>query len=194
MLWTQLTLLVLCADPSWQREAIEDGLLLEVQSIPNASHENIRVTGTSSASAEAFARAWWGDAKDISDNPSLARREVLLDQRDERLFYDVVTVPLASNRDYVMHAVRRHDDKSGVITLSFRTVEDKRKPVTPDLVRMQVEASVVFTPDPRGGCRFVYTISTDVGGWLPAFVLKGPLRSATLGSAKELRRRAQTER
>jgi len=192
MLWTHLALLFLCADVPWQREAVDDGLLLEVQSVPSASLENIRVTGNSTASAEVFAQAWWGDAADLSDNPSLAKREILLDRQDERLFYDVVSVPLASNRDYVMHAVRRRDDKSGVITLSFKSVEDRRKPVTPDLVRMRVEASVTFTPDPRGGCQFVYTISTDIGGWLPAFVLKGPLRSATLGSAKELRRRAQT--
>lgn len=192
MLVASLVVAVLAAEPPWQRQDEEDGLLLDAQAVEGSPYQNLRVTGHSTANADVFARAWWGKASDTSANSSISKREVLLDEENERRFYDIVHVPVASDRDYVLHVVKSKNEETGVITIKFTSVADERKPVTPARVRMKVESLVVFTPDPAGGSNVVYTVFTDIGGSLPAFFARGPTRKGTLEFAKELRRRAQT--
>ncbi len=191
MLVASLLFAVLAADKPWQKQDEDDGLLLEAQAVEGSPYQNLRVTGHSTASVDVFAKAWWGKAQDTSANSSISSREVLLDEENERRFYDVVHVPVASDRDYVLHVVKSKNEETGVVTIKFTSVSDERKPITPQRVRMKVESLVVFTPDPAGGSNVVYTVFTDIGGSLPAIFARGPTRKGTLEFAKELRRRAQ---
>ncbi len=191
MLWLSLILLLpLTAQATWQQAAEDDGIVLEVQEIEGSPYENIRVTGQSSADAASFARVWWGDARDTSAHSAVTKREVLVDRADERIVYDIIEMPIGTDRDYVLHVKKRVFSDSGTIALYFITIDDPRKPVDPRYVRMRIKASVVFTPLPGGGSRFVYNIFTDIKGKFPTFFVKGAQRRSALSFAKEMRRRS----
>ena len=50
---------------------------------------------------------------------------------------------------------------------------------------------LVVTPRKNGGCRFVYTVYTDIGGSFPALFLRVAQRSGTLKYVLSKRSKAQ---
>jgi hypothetical protein len=185
-----LLLLQTLGNGPWERLFERDGVTLEVQTVPGSGFENVRVTSTTTASPQAFIKALWGVATDSSASPEVVRREVLLDEARERLYYDVVHPPPASDRDYVMHETWAED--AGVTTLHFVTVSDPRKPVTKDLVRFgRVAGSFSAAPRAGGGSTLTYVIFTDLGGSIPAWLTRGAQRDAAKKFALEIRRRAE---
>ena len=187
-----VALAIMAAPPQWRREAEDDGVTLDVQAQSDSGFENLRVRGTSKAAAETFARVWWGPAADLTNNPAVAKREVLTDLPLERLVYDVIKVPLGDERDYLLRSVKSVGEQ-GTVTIRFDTVLDPRRPPTPKRVRMRVKARLVVVPTPTGGCTFEYEVFTDIGGSLPPFLLVGPQRSGTLSLARDVRARAEAQ-
>jgi hypothetical protein len=183
-----LLLLATCAEAPWQRELEEDGLVVESQQVEGSAFENLRVTGTTTATPEQFMKAWWGKATDSSASPEIIRRELFVDQEDERLYWDQIHAPPASDRDYVMHLSKRRED-NGAQALRFESVDDPRKPKG-DLVRMKLEGALTATPTDKGA-RIVYVVHTDLGGAIPAFFARGAQRRSALGLVREIRRRAE---
>jgi hypothetical protein len=179
-----LLALLLCA--GWETVAQDDGLTIEVQPVEGSAFENLRVTGTTSASPEAYAAAWWGKASDSSASPEVAKREIFVDEPNERLYWDLVRSAPASDRDYVMHLKRNGNE------ITFESVDDKRKPAG-DYVRMRLKGSLKVTPDPKGA-RITYVVFTDIGGLVPPLFARGAQRQASINLVKEIRRRAEAAR
>lgn len=190
---TSLVLFALLATQGtdWRTVTDEGDVAVAVQPVPGSTMERVRISGTSTANADVFAAAWWGEAKRTRKVASVTRRDVLDDTGDARVVYDVVAVPMGSERDYVLRATRTKDAKTGVVTLRYDGIEDARRPVSPDRLRMKVTATVVVTPTSTGGCRFEHVVFSDIGGSLPAFLITEGQRRATLQLAKEVRREAE---
>jgi hypothetical protein len=181
-----LLAVVLSADAAWQRVAEEDGLVLESQAVEGSSFERLRVTGTTSASPDSYMKAWWGKASDRSASPEVIKREIFSDGEDERLYWDLIHAPPASDRDYVMHLTKKG------LELKFESVDDPRKPAG-DYVRMKLHGTMTVAPDSKGA-RITYVVYTELGGAVPALFARGAQRKAALGLVKEIRRRAETPR
>lgn len=189
-----LALVVLGAEPAekrWERVSDRDGLLLEVQEVAGSGFENVRITCTTSVPPREFLKTLWGAASDTSTNPEVVRREVLIDEERERRYYDLVHAPPASDRDYVMHKQWTEDERQ-VITMTFASVSDPKKPVTKELVRFgKVKGSFSAAPLASGGAELTYVIFTDLGGALPAWLTRGAQRESARKFVLELRRRAE---
>ncbi len=184
MLLAPLVAVLLCADNNWEKLSEEDGLVLEVQPISGSMLENLRVTGTTRASPEDFIKAWWGSAKDFSASPEIVKREIFLDDENERLYWDQIRASPASDRDYVMSLKKKGN------TVEFQSVDDKRKPTSNDFVRMNLRGSVTAAPDPKGA-RITYVVFTDIGGLVPPAFARGAQRKASFNLVREIRRRAE---
>lgn len=182
----------LAAAPSWQKQTEEDGLVLDVQPVAGSSYERVRVTGTSKASPEVFWTIWWGKATDSSASPEVVKREILSDADAERVYWDLVTAPFISDREYVMKMTRRRDEATGALSIRFQSVSDARKPPREGSVPLLLDGSLQVTPEPKGGCRFEYVMFSDVGGAVPAVFVRGAQRKSSLTLSRENRRRAET--
>jgi len=196
MRWIVACMLVLGAaaqaDEPWVTRSDADGVRLETQAVAGSGFENVRVTCGTKATPREFLKALWGVATDTSPSPEVKRREVLLDEAQQRRYYDVVHPPPASDRDYVMHEHWAEDEATGSITMRFGTVTDERKPVTPAYVRFgKVEGEVSAQKRPTGGSQLTYVIFTDLGGTIPAWLTRGAQREAARKFVLEIRRRAE---
>lgn len=183
MLLLPLLAVVLSAEQVWERQAEEDGLLLETQSVPGSMAERLRVTGTTRASPEAFIAAWWGKASDFSASPEISKREILKDEENDRLYWDLINASPASDRDYVMSVKKKAN------TVEFKSVDDPRKPADA-YVRMKLYGTVTAEPDPKGA-RITYTVFTDIGGLIPPTFARGAQRKASFNLVREIKKRAE---
>lgn len=186
-----LIVVALAADPAWDRQAEEDGLVMDVQKVEGSSYENVRVTGTTKASPEVFWTTWWGKAQDSSATPEVIKREIFVDGEYERVYWDLVTAPLISDREYVMKMTRRKDEAAGTFHIGFQSVTDARKPPRDGSVPLKLTGSLTVTPEPKGGCRFDYRMFSDVGGALPAVFARSAQRKSSMQISRENRRRAE---
>jgi len=176
---------------AWQVRSDADGVQLETQEVAGSAYENVRVTCTSRASPRGFMAALWGKATDSSPSPEVVKRDVLLDEAQERRYYDVVHAPPASDRDYVMHE-RWAEDEGGTITMHFATLTDERKPITAARVRFgKVAGTATIAPAPGGGSAITYVVFTDLGGTIPAWLTRGAQREAAKKFVLEIRHRAE---
>lgn len=189
-----LVLLLLGADPAekkWERVNERDGAVLEVQEVAGSGFENIRVTCTTKVSPQDFLKTLWSTAADISTNPEVKKREVLIDEEKVRRYWDLVRAPPASDRDYVLHKEWAEDERQ-VITMTFTTVDDPKKPPSKELVRFgKVAGRFVAAPRPEGGSELTYVIFTDLGGAIPAWLTRGAMRESARKFVLELKRRAE---
>lgn len=101
----------------------------------------------------------------------------------EVYYYSEVTLPWpCSNRDFVAHLTARQDPRTKVVTIDGPTI-DGMVPEKENIVRVSKSSGKwVITPLANRSVRIDYTLETDPGGSLPAwlvnlFVTKGPLET-----------------
>jgi hypothetical protein len=101
----------------------------------------------------------------------------------EVYYYSEVNLPWPlSNRDFIAQLKVRQDSVTRVVTVDGPTVSDYL-PEKKDIVRVaRSEGKWVIRPVGKGHIRVEYTLRTDPGGELPAwifnlFVTKGPMES-----------------
>jgi hypothetical protein len=101
----------------------------------------------------------------------------------EVIYYSEVRLPWPlSNRDFIVHLVTSQDTHTRVVTIQGPTINNYI-PEKKDIVRVkQSEGHWILTPMDNGHIRVEYTLRTDPGGDIPAwlfnlFVTKGPLES-----------------
>jgi hypothetical protein len=101
----------------------------------------------------------------------------------EVYYYSEVELPWpCSNRDFIAHLTARQDPRTKVVTIDGPTV-DGMVPEKKNIVRVSRSSGKwIITPLPNRSVRIDYTLETDPGGSLPAwlvnlFVTKGPMET-----------------
>lgn len=101
----------------------------------------------------------------------------------EVYYYSEVELPWpASNRDFIAHLTATQDPHTKVVTIDGPTV-DGMVPEKKNIVRVSRSSGKwIITPLPNRSVRIDYTLETDPGGSIPAwlvnlFVTKGPLET-----------------
>lgn len=101
----------------------------------------------------------------------------------EVFYYSEVALPWpCSNRDFIAHLTAKQDPRTKVVTIDGPTV-DGMVPEKKNIVRVSKSSGKwIITPLPNRSVRIDYTLETDPGGALPAwlvnlFVTKGPLET-----------------
>lgn len=133
----------------------------------------------------------WGTKGSDSSNVKLSK--LLKDGDDERVVYNQIEQPVVSNRDYAMTVVRKRDASSGTCRIRFRATNEFAPPLDKGVVRMNgLWGSWTFEPLASGKSRVTYTLFSDPGGSVPAFLVHGPQKSAAKDSiVKALQKAAQ---
>ncbi len=142
--------------------------------------EEIRVTVVSAASLEQLCAAIYPKVFDGKPEGRFKRREVLRETATERWTYEQISVPVVSDRDYVMHVTLEQPAASGRCEVSFETVSDPLRPPRAGLVRIpDIRGSWTLTPA-GGTVKVSYQVFSDPGGGVPAFLARGSQRSAAV--------------
>ncbi|RYY11715.1 MAG: lipid-binding protein, partial [Chitinophagaceae bacterium] len=113
------------------------------------------------------------------------KSSVLLKQvsPSEIYYYSEISLPWPlSNRDFIAHLITKQDPLTKVVTIDG-PVEPNYLPVNKGIVRVSKSfGKWIITPKGPGKVRLEYTLETDPGGSIPAwlvnmFVTKGPFET-----------------
>lgn len=171
---------VLAADGWVDRGVTKDGITIETKKMPGSAYETVRVSSKTPVPPDLQADVIWGPAgiEGVANKKNVRTHEVLREEPTYREFYEVISAPLISDRDFVMKSERRKD---GVVhEIRFTTIDDPKKPPVPGMIRMQCQGYAVIEPGDGGGSIVTYEVFTDLGGALPAWIARGPQRDTTV--------------
>lgn len=170
----------LAGDAAWTRVGEHDGIVVERREVAGTHLHEVRASTHSPLPPAAILATLWTQQDFPRFVPYVDRVDVLEDDGDTKLFYEQLSIPLVRDRDVVLRAVRRVDATTGASEVVTRAVTDEGPPERRDHVRVRTsESHWELAPTGDGGCDVRYTIRTDVGGFLPAFVVNAAQRDAT---------------
>jgi len=170
----------------------ENGITVEQESVEGRSLPIMIGTMTMDASAEQIA-AWVTAVHTYVDwQHNCEEARVLMQPDGSRLTYNRVASPWpVSDRDVVLRSSRENLE-NGSIRLEFLSTEDANFDVPRGVVRMpRLIGSYVLTPRSEGGTHVVYTVDSDPGGSLPAWLVKQAGKDLPYFTLKNLQERAE---
>jgi hypothetical protein len=126
------------ADPQseWRPDGVVDGMRVDRRDVAGSSFDELRVTGTSRVSLTRLCDALYPKRVDDKIEGRFLKRELLRETERDRWTYEQVSVPVVSNRDYVMHVRLEKPASSGRCEVSFQTENDGVRPPPPGFVRI----------------------------------------------------------
>ena len=190
-----LASLALAASPAVAERSVvlvEDGITVESDSEEGRALPIMIGTTTMDADAEQVAS--WVTAVhtyvDWQHNCEEAR--VLMQPDGSRLTYNRIASPWpVSDRDVVLRSSREKLEGGG-IRLEFRSTKDADLDTPRGVVRMpRLHGSYVLTPTAEGGTHVIYTVDSDPGGSLPAWLIKQAGKDLPYRTLKNLKERAE---
>lgn len=183
-------MLVLAAEPAFVADGVVDGITLEKREVRGSPFFEQRLTATTTkASVEALCAEAWGDGSYDPSEPDLKSRKVLSEDGGVRVTWEEIAPAVVSQRDYLLH--QTVDRTATTCTMRYRATTDPAAPARSDFVRItKLWGTWHFEALPAGGVRVVYTSFSDPGGSIPAFIVKGPQRSAAIMWMKRTLERA----
>jgi hypothetical protein len=160
---------------------------LEARAVPGSPFEEIHVTALRSEAPGRVCEAIWGPAGGRLEK-GFRRRDVLRETPTERWTYEQISAPVVSDRDYVLHVTREASEGAGCL-IRFETTTELGPGPQRGFVRIPlIRGSWDVSPTPEG-TRVNYTIFSDPGGHVPAFLCRhGQRKSAEEWMARVLGR------
>lgn len=184
-----VVLLVLAAEPTFVADGTVDGITIEKRAVEGSLFFEQRLTATTKASLDALCDEVWGDGSYDPSEPDLKSRKVLSEDAGVRVTWEEIAPAVVSQRDYVLHQTVERTPTT--CTMRYRSTTDAAAPTRSNFVRItKLWGSWHFEALPTGGVRVVYTSFSDPGGSIPAFLVKGPQRSAAIMWMKRTMERA----
>ena len=171
---------------------VEDGITVEAESEEGRALPIMIGTTTMNTSPERIA-AWVTAVHTYVDWQHNCEEARVLEQPDgTTLTYNRIASPWpVSDRDVVLQS-KREDLGDGGIRLEFRSTEIAKLDVPRGVVRMpRLVGSYVLTPIAEGGTHVVYTVDSDPGGSLPAWLIKQAGKDLPYRTLKNLQERAE---
>lgn len=189
-----LASLLLAADAGFTFEGEEEGYVLESRAVVGSPFAELRLTGTSTASPEAFCNAVFGAGKFDPEEPDLKSREVLRESAHERVTHDLISPPVVSDREYTVRTVRTLESAARC-TVKTDSANDLAPPAAAGrVVITRIHALWVGERQPDGKTRLSYQIFTDPAGSVPAFLVEGSRRKLAVKWLKMIAGRAEKAR
>jgi hypothetical protein len=171
---------VAAADGGWERLSDRDGMVVERRALENTPLQEVRVTTRSTLPPASIMATLWKHEDYVQFVPYLKRLDVLRDEGDVKLIYQQARIPLAKDRDSTVRVRRTFAPDTGVWELVSTAVPEEGPAPTSEYVRVQhSEARWRLEPSADGGTALTYTLRTDAGGLLPAWVVNVAQREIT---------------
>jgi hypothetical protein len=172
------------AQPNWELRTEKKDIKVYTRTFPDSKYKAIKVELILQTTLSRLVTVLL-DIKTAPDWVYATKSAVLLKQvsPSELIYYSEVRLPWPmSNRDFIAHLITTQDPHTHVVTILGPTMNDY-VPEKKDIVRVtRSEGKWILTPVDRDHIRVEYTLRTDPGGDIPAwlfnlFVTKGPLES-----------------
>jgi ribosome-associated toxin RatA of RatAB toxin-antitoxin module len=159
-------------DGAWQRVTERDGIVIERRAADGSSAREVRATTHSPLPPSAIMATIWKHDEYTQFVPYLKRVDVLRDDGDAKLVYEQIRVPLAKDRDITLRVTRTFSAATGLYEVISTAVPEEGPPETAAYVRVRTSASRwELAPAADGGTAVTYTLRTDAGGLLPAWIV-----------------------
>lgn len=161
----------------------KDGLTLTQRSVSSSALFEYRVETQTSFTVEQLCEAVyeWGTRQ--GDGPNVTLHKVLRDGVDLRVVYDQISAPVVANRDYALTVIRERPTPTSC-RIRFWVTNDQAPPRPDGFVRMSKLWGEWLFEQAATGATLRYTLFSDPGGSVPAFLVRGPQRDATVKSVQ----------
>ncbi len=117
--------------------------------------------------------------------PGITLHKELVNEPNHRVYYEQVSYPIISKRDYAMTTERTPELDGGACRIRFRATNSKAPPVPNDFVRIEkLYGEWLFEPS-AAGARVTYRIFSDPAGAIPPFLVHGQIIEKTKFSYNE---------
>jgi hypothetical protein len=182
------------APPQWVPDGLTDGVRVERREVPGSHFDELRLSLFSRLSLQSLCDAVYPQVVATNPEKRFKKMELLRQTDDERWTYEQISVPVVSDRDYVMHVKLNQPASSGRCEVTFETVTDPSRPPVQGLVRIPViRGRWQLMPVSDGRVSVLYEIFSEPGGAVPAFLAKGSQRSAAVDFMKIILSRAAAQ-
>ena len=172
------------AQADWEVKTEKQGLKVYTRSFPDSKFKAIKVELELEATLSQLVSVLL-DVNTGADWVYATKTSVLLKQISpaELVYYSEIKLPWPiNNRDFIARLKVSQDPNTRVVTIDGPTMPDY-VPAKKDIIRVKAsEGKWTIEPAGKGHIRVEYTLRTDPGGDLPAwlfnlFVTKGPVES-----------------
>lgn len=181
-------------DGHWQWIAARDGIVIEGRPVEESSIHEVRATAHSRLPPGAIMATLWTHDEYVQFMPYLKRLDVLRDDGVAKLVYEQISVPLAEDRDITVRVTRAFSPETGIHEMASMAVTDEGPPASDDHVRVRTSVGRWrLAPAAAGGTAVTYTIRTDVGGWLPGWIVSRAQNDATVELVQAVLDRARQQ-
>ena len=163
----------------WERVTERDGIVIERRIDDPSPVRELRAKTHSLLAPAAIMATLWKHEDYVHFVPYLRRVDVLRDEGDSRLVYEQIRVPLVKDRDTVLRFTRSFSTATGVYEMSSRAVPEEGPPEGNGYVRVRTsQAHWTLAPANDGGTELTYTLRTDMGGLVPAWIVNAAQKDA----------------
>ncbi len=177
--------------PAWRLDGVYDGVRVERRDVPGSSFDELRLSIFSSSDIQRLCDAVYPPRLSAKPERRFKQQVLLRETPTERWTYEQVSVPVFSDRDYVMHAKLEQPASSGHCSVAFQSEEDPAHPPVRGLVRIPViRGHWDIFPVAPGKLSVQYRIFSEPGGGVPALLARGGQRSAAIDFMKIILARA----
>lgn len=179
------------SSPAWRPDGIYDGVQVDRRDVPGSSFDELRLSIFSSSDIQRLCDAVYPPRLSTRPERHFKKQVLLRETPTERWTYEQVSVPVFSDRDYVMHAKLEQPASSGHCSVAFQTEDDPAHPPVPGFVRIPViRGHWDIFPVAPGKLSVQYRLFSEPGGGVPAFLARGGQRSAAIDFMKIILARA----
>jgi len=166
-------------DGRWERVAERDGIVVERRTDDPSPVRQLRAKTHSALPPAAIMATLWKHEDYVHFVPYLRRLDILRDEGDVKLVYEQIHVPLLKDRDATIRFSRSFTAATGVYEMSSRAVPEEGPPERDGYVRVRTsQAHWSLAPTDDGGTAVTYTLRTDMGGLVPAWIVNAAQKDA----------------
>jgi hypothetical protein len=159
-------------DGGWRRVGERDGVVVDERSVEGSPLLEVRASGRSARPPAVVLETVWDQREYVRFVPHLKRLDVLAEGPDWILVYERIAMPLVSDRDYTIRLRRVAIPGTGGFEVPFASADAEGPPEDPSHVRVRsIAGAWSIEPDPDGGTRATYTVRSDPGGVVPAWLV-----------------------
>lgn len=176
--------------PAWKATRTVDGLTISARDVIGSNFEEVKVSTISAQPLAALCDAVWG--RDAKVEGHFKKRVVIRESDSERWTYEQLKVPIVTDRDIVVHSQLIAAAGTGRCEVLFETGSDPAFPKTRDHVRVSsLKGRWTLEPMADGKIAITYTVYSEPGGKIPAWLSRGGHRDAAIIFMKTILSRAE---